>query len=319
MAKAKEDKLNLLEQVGYVLLLGAAKLFGLLPYCLLYRVISPCLAFLLYRVIGYRKRVVRKNLSNAFPEMSAEQRGSVECKFYRHLADIFIDVLDLSSMSRKELARRMVIENIDEFDRQVGDKSWIAALGHYGDWEYFTVFALEHHYPNLGVYHPLSSKVFDRFMGHIRGRFGMELVPMFGLARRVMQCKKSGEQMAIGLIADQRAQVKFSDGKWRMFLNQPTLFFSGMGTYAKRFGMPVYFLDIDEVKPSHYRCNFEMLYDGQEDVDERVITDRYVARLEQMIRRRPELWLWSHNRWKQRPSAEELEELLSSGHKQNNQ
>lgn len=310
--KKKKEGLSALQTLCYWLLLGLAKLIGLLPYCILYRVISPCLSFLLYRLLGYRKKIVRKNLRNAFPEKSEEERREIERKFYRHLADIFIDVLDLSSMSRKELARRMVIENMAEFDAEVGDKSWIAALGHYGDWEYFTVFALEHHYPNLGVYHPLSSKVFDKFMAHIRGRFGMELIPMFGLARRVLQCKKAGEQMAIGLIADQRAQRKFSDGKWRMFLNQPTLFFSGMGSYAKRFGMPVYFLDIDEVKPSHYRCNFEMLYDGREDVEEHEITARYAARLEEMIRRRPELWLWSHNRWKQRPTEQEMQQLIET-------
>lgn len=300
----KGDKMNPLQWVAYWLLLGSAKLVGLLPYCILYKVLAPLVYFILYRLVGYRKRVVRRNLAGAFPEKSEVERREIERKFYRHLATIFVDVIDLTSMSPRELKRRMHITNLDEFDRQVGSSSWIGALGHYGEWEYFCSFAIGHNYPNLGVYHPLSSKVMDRFMIHMRTRFGMEAIPMFNLGRRVLQCVKEQKQMAIGLIADQRSTIKLSDKRWRMFLNQPTLFIAGMGHYAKRFGMPVYVLDIDQVKPSYYTCCFEQIYDGKEDISDVEIVDRYVAKLEDMIRRRPELWLWSHNRWKHTPSAE---------------
>lgn len=304
--KNKGDKMNPLQWVAYWLLLGSAKLVGLLPYCILYKVLAPFIYFILYRLVGYRKRVVRRNLAGAFPEKSETERREIERKFYRHLATIFVDVIDLTSMSPHELKRRMHITNLEEFDRQVGTKSWIGALGHYGEWEYFCSFAIGHNYPNLGVYHPLSSKVMDRFMIYMRTRFGMEAIPMFNLGRRVLQCIKEQKQMAIGLIADQRSTIKLSDKRWRMFLNQPTLFIAGMGHYAKRFGMPVYVLDIDQVKPSYYTCRFEQIYDGSEDISDVEIVDRYVAKLEDMIRRRPELWLWSHNRWKHTPSAEDV-------------
>lgn len=302
MAKEKkQDKMNPFQWLLYWLLLGGAKLIGLLPYCVLYRVLSPLIYFIFYHLVGYRKKVVRRNLAGAFPEKSEADRREIERKFYHHLADVFVDVLDLTSMSAKELRSRMEITNLEEFDREVGNKSWIGALGHYGDWEYFCSFAIDHHYPNLGVYHPLSSKVMDKFMIHMRTRFGMEVIPMFNLGRRVLQCVKEQKQMAIGLIADQRAQIKFTDKRWRMFLNRPTLFIAGMGHYAKRFGMPVYVLETDQVKPSYYKCKFVCIYDGVEDISDVEIADRYVAALEDMIRRKPELWLWSHKRWKHVP------------------
>ena len=129
---------------------------------------------------------------------------------------------------------------------------------------------------------------------------------MFNLGRRVLQCVKEQKQMALGLIADQRAMAKFTDKRWRMFLNQPTLFIAGMGHYAKRFGMPVYVLDTEQVKPSYYKCKFVRIYDGVEDISDVEIVDRYVAALEEMIRRRPELWLWSHDRWKQVPNEDSV-------------
>lgn len=290
------------QRVGYYTLLGLAKGVGYLPYCFLYYVLAPFVYFVCYYVLRYRRRVVRDNLAAAFPEKSDKERGVIARKFYRHLAEVFIDVLDMTSMSPKELQKRMKVENMTETDVEIGDNNWIAALAHYGEWEYFSVYSIEHPYHNIGVYHPLSSKVMNNFMLYIRRRFGMEVAPMNSLARPVMRNLRNKEQMALGLIADQRPRWAESDHVWRMFLGQPTIFFGGICSYAKKFGMMVYALDIEKVKPSHYKCNFVQLYDGKEEVDELVLMDRYVAQIDQMIRRRPELWLWSHKRWKYKPA-----------------
>ena len=108
----KESKLkNTLQNVGYYALLGFAKLIGYLPYFVLYRMLAPFIYFILYRVIGYRKPIVRVNLELAFPEKSEEERREIERKFYHHLSEIFVDVVDMTSMSPKELQRRMQVVN----------------------------------------------------------------------------------------------------------------------------------------------------------------------------------------------------------------
>lgn len=55
---------------------------------------------------------------------------------------------------------------------------------------------------------------------------------------------------------------------------------------------------MDRVRRGFYEMSFECIYDGEEEVAEHEITERYVRRLESMIRERPELWMWSHRRWK---------------------
>ncbi len=302
--KGNKDR-SLGQDMAYYALLGAAKLVGYLPYWVLYRLLAPFIYLVLYRLVRYRLRVVRRNLNNSFPEKSEKERREIERKFYRHLSEVFVDVIDMTSMSPKELKRRMVVENMEQTDKEIGTNNWIAALAHFGEWEYFSVYAIDHPYHNIGVYHPLSSKVMDRFMLYIRRRFGMEVAPMNSLARPVVKNLKAGEQMALGLIADQCPRFAESDKVWRKFLNQDALFFGGIGNYAKRFGMMVYTLDIEKIKPSHYKCNFIQLYDGKEDISEEQIMDRYVAQTEEIIRRHPELWLWSHKRWKHRKPAEQ--------------
>lgn len=308
MAKGKNSKeMNVWQWMAYYLLLGVAKLIGWLPYCVLYYGLAPFIYFVLYHLLHYRRGVVRGNLATAFPEKTFEERLAIERKFYHHLSEVFVDVIDMTSMSPKTLLKRMQVVNEEQTDAEIGTKNWIAALAHFGEWEYFSVYAINHPYHNIGVYHPLSDKVMDRFMLYIRRRFGMEVAPMNSLARPVVKNLKAGEQMALGLIADQRPRWADSDKVWRTFLGQPTLFFGGIGGYAKKFGMMVYTLDIEKVKPSHYKCRFVQLYDGVEELSEQEIMDRYVAATEKFIRRNPELWLWSHRRWKNKPPTTPIE------------
>lgn len=299
--KSNTEGLNFWERMGYYLLLGVAKLVGWLPYCVLYYVVAPFIYFVLFHILHYRRGVVRGNLAAAFPEKSFEERLEIERKFYHHLSEVFVDVVDMTSMSPKTLLKRMQVVNQEATDKEIGGRNWIGALAHFGEWEYFSVYAIEHPYHNIGVYHPLSNKIMDRFMLYIRRRFGMEVAPMNSLARPVMKNLRAGEQMALGLIADQRPRWAESDKIWRTFLGQPSLFFGGIGGYAKKFKMMVYTLDIEKVKPSHYKCRFIRIYDGEEDIPESEIMDRYVEAIERMIRRSPELWLWSHRRWKHKP------------------
>lgn len=299
---ATTPKSKFWNEAAYGCVMGLSMLVGLLPYVVLYFVVAPLLYLLIYRVGRYRLRVVRENLSASFPEKSRRELRRIERKFYLHLSHLMVDVIDMSSLTRWGLRRRMQIEGFEEFNQQTEGKSWIAALAHYGEWEYFavygTIFPQKH---SLGVYHPLHSSIMERYYRRLRSRFGLEPVPMKQLARTVFDYRSRNEPVVIGLIADQKPFIWHTDGEWRTFLNQPTLFFSGMGHYAKRFGMPVYFLHIEERCPAHYRCSFEEIYDGKEDISESEITDRYAAALEKMIRQKPELWLWSHRRWKEKP------------------
>lgn len=76
---------------------------------------------------------------------------------------------------------------------------------------------------------------------------------------------------------------------------------------ALKFGLPVYMMRVRKPRRAHYEIRFEQLYDGREKVAEGEITARYVRALEDMIRREPYLWMWSHRRWKYGLSQQALE------------
>ena len=296
------------QKAAYYALYYLLKAVGLLPAWFLYYPLAGVCYLLLYYLFRYRLQVTRENLQNAFPEKSREELRRIERRFYRHLAEVFIDTIDLTSISRRQLRRRMMIKDEAVHRKEVEGKDWIAGMSHYGSWEYFIAYALGdgEGRETSGVYKTLHNRVMDMLYRSIRSRMGMEPVPMSVILRHVVRDRQQGIRMGIGLIADQ-APPWFHRDYWYDFLGQPTSFYDGLEKMALRFGMPVYFVHIDKIRRAHYTARFELIYDGQERVAPHEITKRYAAKLEAMIRQRPELWLWSHRRWKHKPTPEELE------------
>lgn len=283
----------------YYLVYPLAYLIGLLPYKCQF-LIADMMRFFLYKVVRYRLGVVRNNLRNSFPEKSDEELRQIESRFYKHLSDVFIESMSIASVGRDEIMRRMHYTNAEQIEQQTEGRSWICAMAHYGSWEYTTNYSLfSHHDDVLAVYRPLRDPSFDRYYQKVRSRFGVTPVAMKDIVREMLRRKKTGSHVSVALIADQTPPW-FEIQNWTMFLGRWTPFFMGMEKMALKFGMPIAFLDVTKVHRGYYQGTFELIYDGIEQLPEGEITRRYAQRLEQMIRRRPELWMWSHKRWKHR-------------------
>ncbi len=281
----------------YYLLYPVAWCLGKLPYKVQF-LFSDLVRWVLYGVVRYRREVVRTNLRNSFPEKSEQERKQIERAFYKHLADVFIETLSLASVSEHQIRQRMKYLNLDDLMRWTGGRSWISAMAHYGSWEYTTNFDLYKTHDNaLAVYRPLTNKGADRFYHRIRSRFGVIPIAMHDVGREMMRRKRENSHVTLALIADQTPGWPEIQN-WTLFLGQWTPFFMGMEKLALKFHMPVVFLDVHKVRRGYYEARFDLIYDGDEAVAEGEITRRYAERLEQMIRTRPELWMWSHRRWK---------------------
>lgn len=282
---------------SYYLLYPVAWCLGRLPYRVQF-LFSDLARWVLYRVVRYRRRVVRENLRASFPEKSEAERRRIERAFYKHLADVFVETLSLASVSERQIRRRMRYLNMDDLRRWTEGRSWISAMAHYGSWEYTTNFDLYRvKDETLAVYRPLSDRGAERFYRRIRSRFGVRPVPMHDVGREMVRCVRGGRTATLALIADQTPPWPEIQN-WTLFLGRWTPFFMGMEKLALRFHLPVVFLDVRKVRRGYYEARFDLLYDGDEAAAEGEITRRYAERLERMIRTRPELWMWSHRRWK---------------------
>lgn len=283
------------QKIKYYLLLGVFKFIALFPLGVLYFFLSPLIFFIIYYVVRYRRAVVKKNLANSFPEKSQQERDKIERKYYLHLSDLMVDNIKISSMSTQEASRRFKFVNAD----QMPDTDIIFTMGHFGSWEMSFHYASTPNRKVMAIYRPLHSKVFDRYYSLVRCRTGASAVAMQNILREVITHRRQEGALPLSvlMIADQTPSRK-EQRHWHNFLNQETSFFGGPEKMAVKFKMPIYFINTVKVKRGYYENRAELIFDGQEVLEEGEITRRYAQKLETMILNQPENWVWSHRRWK---------------------
>lgn len=285
----------------YYLFYAGWYLLSLLPFWLLY-LISDGLYYLLYHVVRYRRRVVRKNLVNSFPEKSEAEIVRIEKEFYAFFCDCAVETIKQFSMSEAEMKRRMTFTGIDELQRDMRERGTNFAfiyLGHYCNWEWIASMAMafDKDITSGQIYHPLYNKAFDRLFLDLRSRYGGVCIPMKETLRRIIEWKREKRNMVIGFISDQAPKWN-SIHHFTPFLNQDTPVFIGTEKIGRQVNAVIYFADVTRPRRGYYECRLYRMVDDVNALKEFEVTDIYMQHLEAMIRRAPQYWLWSHNRWK---------------------
>jgi KDO2-lipid IV(A) lauroyltransferase len=286
-----------MSKIGFYIALPLFYIISLLPFPIFY-LLSDGICFLLYRIIGYRKTVVYDNLKNSFPEKTQEELKEIERKFYHYLCDLFLETLKTLTISKKEAIKRCSLnENTKTIFNQLHDKkqSCILVMGHYGNWEWAgNSFSLLNPQQLYVIYHPLSNKHFDKLMYDMRSRFGTKLYAMKDTLREMI--RNRNEINATAFIADQTPSPE--GAYWTTFLNQDTPVFWGTEKIAQKLNYPVVYVTVNRLKRGYYEVNAEYLVTEPKNTSEGEISELHTRKLEMDIIAQPEIWLWSHRRWK---------------------
>ena len=283
----------------------AVHLLSWLPLRVLHG-IATGLYFMMAHVIRYRRKVVMSNLRRAFPDKDDRELRRICMGFYRNLADITAETVKLLTISDKEVLRRCRFseEGHKKMMQYYSEgQSFIGVLGHIGNWEWVPpMVSLHLPFPVVPVYRPMKDKVIDRLLLKIRGRYAHELVSKKNTGRLMVRYRKLGKPYIMGLIADQTPNPEHA--YWTRFLEQDTPFFSGPEKLAISFKMPVFFVALRREKRGHYYLHTELLSEKPWELEEGVLLQMFVERLEAEIQRQPAHWLWSHRRWKHKQVTE---------------
>ena len=259
------------------------------------------LYLLVAHVLHYRRRVIRRNLANSFPEKSDAERRTLELQFYRFFCDYLAETVKFATISRRNIKRRMTFTGTELVNQVLNEGQDVALmLGHYGNWEWITTLRLAMENPNAGyghIYHPLENEVFDRLFLTVRNRMGSQSIAMHDTLRFLRRCHDQGWHSVIGYISDQ-VPLWQNIHHWLTFMNQETPVFTGVERIARKYDQAVFYVDVQRVKRGYYTAQFKLITRHPADLPEFEITNRCFQMLETTIRRAPQYWLWSHNRWK---------------------
>jgi Kdo2-lipid IVA lauroyltransferase/acyltransferase len=279
----------------YYLIYGFLYLLSLLPMWILYG-ISDLLYALIFYVFGYRKTVVLQNLAIAFPDKSQQERVLIAKKFYRNFIDTFIETIKLFSASEEFMRKRFAV-NLDIFDQlhRSGKKVQVH-LGHNFNWELASLAVCSvSPFVFLAVYMPIENKAIDRVFKKLRGRTGAIFIPATNMRNSLFPYRH--EQYLLALVADQ-VPGNMSKAYWLNFFGRPTPFVQGPERGAMAGNIPVVFASISKVKRGFYSCSFLLATENPANMEQGQLTRMYRDYLEEVICKSPEMWLWSHRRWK---------------------
>lgn len=283
--------------IFYYLLIPVVYFISILPFPLLY-LLSDFFFCLLYYVAGYRKKVVRQNLANAFPDKTPAEREQICRDFYRYFCDLFLETFKTLTISKSAMIKHCALteESVALFTRLHAEgKSVVLVMGHKGNWEWagntFSILCPQQLYV---VYHPLANKHFNGLIYRMRTRFGTKLIAMQETFREMVKLK--GEINATALIADQSPRP--DNAQWLTFLQQDTPVFTGTERIASKMNYQVVYVSVTRIKRGYYTVSAEVLVESPALEPPGSVTALHTARLEADIVRQPATWLWSHRRWK---------------------
>jgi len=279
----------------YYVFYGLLWLVSLLPMRILY-ILSDGIYGLIYYVFGYRKKVVMDNLLRAFPEKTEAERIRIAKKFYRNLIDSFMEVIKLLSASQRFLEKRFTMDTSVLRELHATGGSCQIHLGHTFNWEWGQlVLTRMTDFKILVVYMPIKNNFFEKLFYRLRTRSGNAFLPASNMREAIRPYLES--QYLLALVADQ-APSNPKESWWLDFFGQPTPFVAGPEKGACSCGLPVVFAYIEKPRRGYYHATLTLGSRETSCLPEGELTRSYVRFLEDVIRRNPDMWLWSHRRWK---------------------
>ncbi len=290
------------QAIIYYISLPFIYFISILPFWILYK-ISDFLYFIIYIVFGYRKSVVTENLKNSFPEKTEKEINKIRKEFYSFFCDWVLEMIKSITLSKKEMIKRCHFKDYSLLERfYTENRKVIFVMGHFGNYELAGAEMAENtDYQLHVIYKPLSNKYFNNLINKKRVRFGTQIMPMAETYRTMLKLNDNTTSSATTFIADQTPQP--NQAYWTTFLNQDTPIFMGTEVIAKKLNYPVIYVSLNRVKRGHYEMTTDLLCENPKETNKGEISEMHTKRLEQDIIKQPEIWLWSHKRWKhKRPS-----------------
>lgn len=288
-----------MQKLLYILVFPFLWLLSKLPMRILY-IKSSILFFLIYHVIGYRKKVVNSNLALVFPEKTQAERNLIAKGFFQHFCDIIVETIKVFTISEKEIRARFVITNPEILDKYYeNNQSVLLMAGHYGNWEWSGILNRFIRHKGYAVYKTIVNKQLDALVKKTREHFGATAITNKKIVSVLFRKWKEGEKTLTYILSDQTPKLghfKYHD----KFLGIDVPMFTGTEELAKRLNFSVLYFKVEKTKRGYYTATFVPLAQKPKDYPDFQITRLFFDALENQIREKPEYYLWSHKRWKHR-------------------
>ena len=280
----------------YFIVYGFLYLISLLPFPVLY-FISGGIYFFMYYVFGYRRAIVIANLKIAFPDKSDKELKRISKQFYHNLADTFVEIIKLISMSDKTFDKRCTGDFTLISDLAKKGKNIQLHAGHQFNWEFGSLFMSKaiKKIPSYAIYMPIKNKIMNRLFLKIRERYGTIFIKATEFKEKREVIFK--ERFVFFLAADQNPGNP-AVAYWQNYFSKPAPFITGPEVGGIKNNTAIVFVRSKIIKKGHYVLECTLCTENAATTSVGEITRAFRDFLEKIIKEEPHNYLWTHRRWK---------------------
>jgi len=286
-----------MKYIVYLIVYPILWCISILPFPLLY-LLSDFVYIIVYRIIGYRKKTVRGNMTMTLTYLSEKERLIIEKKFYHHMCDLFLEMIKTMTISKEEISKRYVFKNIETYEEiEKKEKSIAIMCAHYASYEWAVSLNYHSHYKSYGIYKKIKNPYFDKLVHKIRSKFKAILITTKETIPTIIKNNNNNILSVYGFASDQSPKENTAF-HYTKFMGIEVPVHTGAEMLAKRYNMNVVFLKTKKIKRGYYEGSIEILSENPNEIPNYELTDQFLKLVEQQIYEAPEFYLWTHKRWK---------------------
>ena len=287
-------------RLEYALVRGAQLLVGLLPMSVV-RSLGGALGRVVYALDAFHRRVAIENLSHAFPTRPAAELNALTRAMFMHFGRWALELLKFGGLSREQMLQLVDSEGEERvWQAYEKGRGVLFFTGHFGYWETQALVQPLRVHPVSVLARPLDNPHANALLERIRTTTGNSVIYRSGAVRRIM--RELAGNRGVAILIDQHLHT--ADAVYVDFFSRPAATTSALAALALRTGAPVIPVFALPLPRGRYRLVYERPVEPPtSDTPDAVreFTQRCTDVLEMYVRRRPDLWLWMHRRWRDVP------------------
>ena len=252
----------------------------------------------LFEIIGpfFRsKKIIHKNMQRVFPDIKIERLNELTSLMWNNYGRIFAEYIFIRNFrfgkinSNIEIEGQEILDKIKKENRQV-----IFISGHLSNFELMAMHIVKSGINLCTIYRPLNNFFLNPIMEKIRSKYICEYQIKKGIGGLKKLINLKNKNFSTALMIDQRV----SEGIHAKFFNDSALTTTIPSQLIKKYNTPIVPVSIERIEGIKFKIKIMKPIFFSNTESEKNITENLNKILEKMILKRPEQWIWSHNRWK---------------------
>ena len=241
------------------------------------------------------KKIIHKNIKKAIPDISNNYLEKITEAMWNNYGRVFAEYVFIKEFRIGKLSNHINVDGKDILDKIIKTNSQVVFIsGHFGNFELMAMYLEKAGIKLSTIYRPLNNIFLNKIVENIREKYicKNQIKKGIGGLKKLMLLKKNNFSSA--LMIDQRV----SEGIPSKLFNQAALTTTIPAQIVKKFNIPVVPVYIQRIQDIDFKITIGNPINFSKDTSIKKITDELNIILEKMIMKKPEQWIWSHNRWK---------------------